>query len=59
MTRRGSVAMSVGREAAPRKGKGEDNARWANTKLTVSKNKKKFTWLIQLLQIDGDYLKQP
>jgi hypothetical protein len=40
MTRRGSVAMSVGREAAPRKGKGGDNARWANTKLTVSKIKK-------------------
>jgi hypothetical protein len=45
-------------EPAPRREKGEDDVSWADVNLIGSKNKKKSTQSIQLLQIDGEDLKQ-
>jgi hypothetical protein len=39
MTRRDGVMMSAGGEATPERGKGEDDATWANTNLIGQKNK--------------------
>jgi hypothetical protein len=39
VTRRSSVTTSAGGEAAPERGKGGDNASWADVNLTGSKNK--------------------
>jgi hypothetical protein len=39
MTRRGGVMMSARGEAAPGKGKGEDNTSWAVANLHGPKNK--------------------
>jgi hypothetical protein len=49
---------STGGEAAPGMKKGGDNNSWANVNLSGQKNKRKFTWSIHLLQINGEYLKQ-
>jgi hypothetical protein len=57
VTRRGGVTTSVGGEVAPGKGKGGDDASWVDVNLTGPKNKK-ITWSIQLVQIDGEDLKQ-
>jgi hypothetical protein len=38
VTRCDSVTMLVGGEAAPRKGKGADDASWTDTNLTGMKN---------------------
>jgi hypothetical protein len=40
VTRRGGVTTSAGGEAAPGRGKGGDNASWADVNLTRQKNKK-------------------
>jgi hypothetical protein len=44
--------------AAPRRGKGGDNISWVDVNLNGSKNEKKSTRSIQLVQMDGEYLKQ-
>jgi hypothetical protein len=38
--------------------KGRDDAYWADANLTESKKSRKSTWSIQLLQMDGEDLKQ-
>jgi hypothetical protein len=58
MTQYDSVATSIRGESAPWRGKGGDDASWADVKLTRSKNEKKITRLIQLLQMNGEDLKQ-
>jgi hypothetical protein len=50
--------MSVGGEAAPGRGKGGDDVSWADANLIGPKNEKKSTRSIQLLQMDGEDLKQ-
>jgi hypothetical protein len=50
--------MSGRGEAALGKGMGGDDASWANVNLTEPKNKKKSTWLIQPVQMDGEDLKR-
>jgi hypothetical protein len=43
---------------APRRGKRGDGASWIDENLTGLKNKKKFTRLIQLVQMDSEDLKR-
>jgi hypothetical protein len=50
------MAMSTGGEVAPGRGKGGHDASWADMNLTRQK-KRKFTWSIQLLQMNGEDLK--
>jgi hypothetical protein len=52
VTQHGSVTTSIEGEAAPGRGKGGDDASWADANLTEPKNKKKSTRSIQLVQID-------
>jgi hypothetical protein len=51
------MTTSAGGEAAPGRGKGGDNTNWAAKNLTGPKKLKKFTWSIQLLQLDSEDLK--
>jgi hypothetical protein len=57
VARRSGMTISSGGEAAPGRGKGGDDASWIKTNLTRPKNKKN-TQSIQLLQMDGQDLKQ-
>jgi hypothetical protein len=56
VTRRSSVVMLAKGGVASGKGKGGHNASWADMNLTGQK-KRKFTWSIQLLQMNGEDLK--
>jgi hypothetical protein len=55
---RDGVVMSTGGEVAPGRRKEEDDTSWTNVNLTRPKSEKKSMWLIQLLQIDVEDLKQ-
>jgi hypothetical protein len=52
------MTMSVGGETAPERKKGGNNTCWAYTNFTGLDKIKKFTRLIQLLQMDGKDLKE-
>jgi hypothetical protein len=54
ITQRGGMVMSVGGEAAPGRRGGTN---WANMNLTMLKNEKKITRLIQLQQMNGEDFK--
>jgi hypothetical protein len=58
VTRRSSVGMSAGGDTAPTREKRGDDTNWADANLTRPKNEKKSTQSIQLLQINGEGLKQ-
>jgi hypothetical protein len=58
VTQCGAVVTSTGGDAAPGRGKGGDDISWADANLTEPKNKKKSTLSIQLLQMNGENLKQ-
>jgi hypothetical protein len=58
VTRRNSVGMSAGGDTTPTREKRGDDTNWADTNLTRPKNEKKSTQSIQLLQINGEGLKQ-
>jgi hypothetical protein len=58
MIRRGGVTTSDGEEAAPGRRKGGDDTSWTDANLTGPKNEKKYIRSIQLLQMDGEDLKQ-
>jgi hypothetical protein len=58
MTWRGSVTMLAVGEAVPGGENKGDDASWDDVNFTGPKNKKKFMHLIQLLQMDDEYLKQ-
>jgi hypothetical protein len=58
MTRCDGVTTLARGEVPPWRGKGGEDASWADMNLTGPKNEKKFTWSIQLLQMDGETLKQ-
>jgi hypothetical protein len=58
MTRLGGVCTWVRGEVALGRGMGGDDASWTDTNLTGLKNEKKSTRSIQLLQMDGEDLKQ-
>jgi hypothetical protein len=49
-----SVTTSAGGETAPGRGNRGDNASWADMNFTGPKNKKKFSGLIQLVQMYGE-----
>jgi hypothetical protein len=51
------MVTSAGGEVALERGKRGDDDSWADVNLTWSKNKKKSTWSIQLLQMDDEDLK--
>jgi hypothetical protein len=53
----GSVAILIGGEAVSERRKNGDDASWADANLTGRKIKKSMR-SIQLLQMDGEYLKQ-
>jgi hypothetical protein len=57
VTRRDGVATSDGGETAPRRGKGGEDTSWDDANLTGQK-KRKSMQMIQLLQMDGEDLKQ-
>jgi hypothetical protein len=55
VTRRGSVTMSAGGEAASGRGKGGDNVSWADANLTGPKNEENsrdrfscYTWTMKI-----------
>jgi hypothetical protein len=57
-SRRSGMVTSAGGEAALERGKRGDDDSWADVNLTWSKNEKKSTRSIQLLQMDDEDLKQ-
>jgi hypothetical protein len=58
VTRCNDVTTSAGGETAPGRGNGEDDISWTDVNLFGSKKLRKFTWSIQLVQMDGEDLKQ-
>jgi hypothetical protein len=58
VTRCDDVATSAGGETAPERGKGGDAISWTDVNLSGSKKLRKFMWSIQLVQMDGEDLKQ-
>jgi hypothetical protein len=55
VTRCGSVTMSIGGEVAPGRGKGGDDASWADANLTGPKNKENshgqfscYKWMVKI-----------
>jgi hypothetical protein len=58
VTRRSDVATLVRGEAAPGREKGGDDASCTDSNFIVIKSEKKITQSIQLLQMDGEDLKQ-
>jgi hypothetical protein len=58
VTRCGGMATSAGGEVAPWREKGGDDVSWADANLTGLKKWRRSTRSIQLLQMDGEDLKQ-
>jgi hypothetical protein len=59
VTRRGGVMTSAGEETTPGRGKEVDDVSWVDMNLIGLKNEeKKFMHSIQLIQMNGEDLKQ-